>query len=45
VKLRLNSLEEVTGWVLSFGSHATVVAPEELRKRAERIAKGIAAKY
>ena len=33
VKLRLNSLEEVTGWVLSFGTHATVVAPEELRKR------------
>ena len=29
MKLRLNSLEEVEGWVLSFW----VVAPEELRQR------------
>jgi proteasome accessory factor B len=33
VTLRLNSLEEVVGWVLSFGTHATVVAPEALRDR------------
>ena len=31
--LRLNSLEEVEGWVLSFGKHATVVGPEELKRR------------
>src|SRR5262249_10335618 len=31
--LRLNSLEEVLGWVLSFGTHAAVIAPEELRQR------------
>ena len=31
--LRLNSLEEVVGWVLGFGAHATVVEPRELRER------------
>src|SRR5438876_3123035 len=45
VKLRLNSLEEVTGWVLSFGTHATVVAPEELRERVAKIGEELAAKY
>ena len=45
VKLRLNSLEEVEGWVLGFGKHATVVGPEELRKRVEKTARQIAGKY
>lgn len=33
VKLRLNSLEEVEGWVLGFGTHATVVGPQKLKER------------
>ena len=33
VRLRLNSLEEVERWVLGFGKHATVVGPEELKRR------------
>lgn len=33
VTLRLNSLEEVERWVLGFGKHATVVGPEELKRR------------
>jgi predicted DNA-binding transcriptional regulator YafY len=36
VKLRLNSLDEVERWVLSFGVHARVIGPEELRERVER---------
>ena len=33
VRLRLDSLEEVEKWVLSFGTHATVIRPEKLRER------------
>jgi proteasome accessory factor B len=33
VRLRLNALEEIERWVLSMGTHATVIRPEELRKR------------
>ncbi len=33
VRLRLNSLEEVERWILSMGTHATVVRPEKLRQR------------
>ncbi len=45
VKLRLNSLEEVERWVLGFGQHATVVAPEELREKLEKTARTIHEKY
>ena len=33
VRLRLNSLEEVERWILSMGTHATVIRPEKLRER------------
>jgi predicted DNA-binding transcriptional regulator YafY len=33
VRLRLNSVEEVERWVLSMGTHATVIRPEKLRER------------
>jgi predicted DNA-binding transcriptional regulator YafY len=33
VRLRLSSLEEVEKWVLSMGTHATVIRPEKLRER------------
>ena len=32
VRLRLNSLEELDRWILSMGTHATVVMPEKLRE-------------
>jgi len=33
VRLRLDSLEEAERWVLSLGTHATVIRPEKLRER------------
>ena len=33
VKLRLNSLEEVEGWVLGFGTHASVIGPQKFKER------------
>ena len=33
VRLRLDSLEEAEKWVLSLGTHATVIRPEKLRER------------
>lgn len=45
VRMRLNNLEEVEKWVLSFGEHATVVEPKELKERVEKAAKMITAKY
>src|SRR5206468_3556428 len=45
VRLRLNSLEEIAGWVLSFGTHATVVGPEELRRRLFSATQEVLRKY
>jgi predicted DNA-binding transcriptional regulator YafY len=45
VGMRLNNLEEVTRWVLSFGDHATVIGPKELRQRIEKIGKELAQRY
>ena len=33
------------GWVLSFGTHATVVAPEELRGRVAAVGRELAERY
>jgi predicted DNA-binding transcriptional regulator YafY len=33
VRLRLDSLEEAERWVLSLGTHATVIRPDKLRER------------
>jgi proteasome accessory factor B len=33
LRLRLNNLEEVESWIMSWGIHATVIAPTELRER------------
>jgi len=44
-RLRLNSLEEVTRWVLSFEDHATVIEPEALRERMEETATMICGRY
>ena len=45
VRLRLNSLEEVERWVLSMGTHATVVRPEELRKRLFKATEELGRRY
>lgn len=45
VKLRLNSLEEVERWVLGFGRHATVVGPEDLRRRVLETTKKLWQQY
>jgi len=45
VKFTLSSLEEVEGWVLSFGEHATVVEPRELKDRLKETAKKVQGKY
>jgi len=45
MSLRLDSLEEVTNWLMSWGEHATVIAPEELRQQLLRIAKTVVERY
>jgi predicted DNA-binding transcriptional regulator YafY len=45
VKLRWNSLEEVERWVLGFGRHATVVGPEELKRRLFRTTEELWQRY
>lgn len=45
LKLRLSSLEEVEKWVLSFGAHATVREPSELRERLGNIGSELARRY
>lgn len=43
--LRVTSLEGVRRWVLQYGSHAVVLAPEELRGKMREEAKEMAALY
>ena len=45
LKLRLNSLEEIAGWVLGFGTHATVVGPQALRERVFKATEELAQRY
>jgi proteasome accessory factor B len=45
VKFTLSSLEEVEKWILSFGTHATVIEPKELRERIEKIGEELAQQY
>ncbi len=41
MRFRLNNIEEMVGWVLSWGAHATVVRPRELLERVQSTAKNI----
>lgn len=41
MELRLDSLEEVERWILSFGAHAQVLQPKELRTRIATAAQGL----
>ena len=43
--LRLNNLAEVERWILSWGTHATVVRPERLREAVQRIGTELASRY
>ncbi len=45
MKLQLNSLEEIVGWVLSYGAHATVLQPKTLADRIRKSAVLVTAKY
>ncbi len=45
VRLRLNSLEEVERWVLSMGTHATVVRPDALRDRLFKATHELSRRY
>lgn len=43
--MQLNNLAEVERWILSWGEHATVVEPKELRNRLQDIALNMSVKY
>ena len=45
LRLRLSGLEEIEQYVLSWGTHATVVEPRELVQRVATIACNLAARY
>ena len=45
LRLRLNNIEEIEGWVLSWGVHATVVRPKELVRRIQRTAAALEERY
>ena len=42
---RLSALEEVERWILSWGAHASVIGPVELRKRVGKTARAVGARY
>jgi proteasome accessory factor B len=45
LRLRLSCLEEIEQWVLSWGSHATVIRPTALAARVAASAREMVAKY
>ncbi len=45
LRLRLSCLEEIEQYVLSWGAHASVVEPRELRERLGVVARALAARY
>jgi predicted DNA-binding transcriptional regulator YafY len=45
LRFRLNSIEEMERFVLSFGTHATVIRPKELMARVERTARELTRRY
>jgi proteasome accessory factor B len=45
LRLRLSGLEEVERWVLSWGTHATVVRPQALRARLAGTGRVLGARY
>ena len=45
LRFRLNSIEEMERFVLSFGTYATVLRPKELVARMEKTARGLVKRY
>ena len=45
LRFRLNNLEEISGWVLGWGVHASVVRPKELRERLRKTAEILTSRY
>jgi predicted DNA-binding transcriptional regulator YafY len=45
LRMRLNNIEEVEGWLLSFGTNATVVRPRVLRERLAKVGEEFARRY
>jgi len=45
LRLRLNSLEEIERWVLTWGTHATVVRPSTLTDRIRKIGEEFCHRY
>ncbi len=45
LRMRLNNVEEMEQWVLSWGAHATVVRPAELVERVRVTARKLAERY
>jgi proteasome accessory factor B len=45
LEFRLDGLEEVERWILSWGAHVEVVAPRELRQRVAAAGRAIAAQH
>jgi predicted DNA-binding transcriptional regulator YafY len=45
VRMRLSGLEEIEQHVLSWGNHASVMEPRELRERLGAVARALAARY
>jgi predicted DNA-binding transcriptional regulator YafY len=45
LRLRLGGLEEIEQYVLSWGTHASVVEPQELRERLGKVAGELAKRY
>ena len=45
LRMRLNSIEEAERWVLSWGTHATVVRPQALAERLSRTAVELHQRY
>ncbi|MGI8891127.1 MAG: helix-turn-helix transcriptional regulator [Chthoniobacterales bacterium] len=45
LRLQLGSLEEIERWILSWGEHATVVAPQKLIERMHATARHLATIY
>jgi proteasome accessory factor B len=45
LRMRLSALEEVERWILSWGTHATVIKPEALAIRVGNIARQLSKRY
>lgn len=45
LRMRLNNIEEMERWVLSWGQHATVIRPENLVKRLQETADVLKSRY